>query len=333
MKSYIKKISVFAAVALLATSLLTGVSAHAEDETDDGSAYATSISISPVNKVLQLAPNSVYEDTFTVTNDGNNQLTFEVYASPYSYTYSETQDSYQLGFTHENSYTQLTRWVTFKSANGDYVKKTTYTVGPGEHYEVNYKISTPESIPAGGQYAVLFAHTLSDSSANGIKTEASPGLVVYGRAEGETLIESEISDLKVTDRTMYDGEEKTLISGTAKVKNDGNVDFTASGNLKVTGLFGITQYETPSNSTRARISVIPESELVVSDVWENTPYFGLFNVSWTVTAGGNEETFNKMVLIMPVPIIVLIIILLTILIIWIIITVRKRKERLAKFKF
>ena len=334
MKSYIAKLSVLAALVLAGTGFC-GLSAHAEGEEngEQGNGFATSISISPVNKVLQLSANSVYDDKFSVSNNGGNDMTFEVYASPYSYTYSETQDSYQLGFTRENTYTQITRWITFKNTNGEYSKKATYTAKPGESVEVEYRISTPESIPAGGQYAVLFAHTLSNSTTNGIKTEASPGLVVYGRAEGESIIKSTISDLNVTDKTMVEGEEKRLISGTSKVKNDGNVDFTASGKLKVSGIFNIAYYETPANSTKARVSVIPESELEVTDVWENTPYFGLFNVSWTVTAGGSEETFNKMVLIMPAPIIVLIIILLTILTIWIIMVIRKRKERRSKFKF
>ncbi|MBQ8156498.1 hypothetical protein IJ101_01795 [Candidatus Saccharibacteria bacterium] len=334
MKSYIAKLSVLAALVVLGTSFL-GISAYAEgEENNDGAnGFATSISISPVNKVLQLSANSVYDDKFSVSNNGGTDMNFEVYASPYSYTYSEAQDSYQLGFSRENTYTQITRWITFKDASGNYVKKATYTAKPGDAVEVEYRITTPESIPAGGQYAVLFAHTLSGSSANGIKTEASPGLVIYGRAEGETVIKSAISNLNIVDKTMVDGEEKRLISGSAKVKNEGNVDFTASGKLKVSGIFNIAYYETPANSTKARISVIPESELEVKDVWENTPYFGLFNVSWTVTAGGSEETFSKMVLIMPVPIIVLIIILLTIIIIWIIMVIRKRKERRAKFKF
>ena len=335
MKSYIKKFSALLTITVVALGLFMGGVAHADDNNSNNvsSNAATSISISPVNKVIQLAPNSVYDDVFTVTNDGSEKMTFEVYASPYSYTYSEAQDSYQLGFSRENNYTQITRWITFRNSSGDYVKRTTYVIEPGAQYEVNYRIATPESIPAGGQYAVLFAHTISNSSTNGIKTEASPGLVIYGRAEGDTIVKSTISDLVIKDKTFLDGEEKTMISGSAKVKNEGNVDFTASGTLKVNGLFGVTYYETPTNSTRARISVIPESELVVSDVWEGTPYFGIFNVSWTVNAGGGEETFSKMVLIMPVPIIVLIIILLTIITIWIIIVVRKRKERLAKFKF
>lgn len=294
---------------------------------------ATSISISPVSKIMQIAANSVYEDTFKVSNNGSSEMHFETYAAPYAYTYSETDDAYRLGFNKENTYTQITRWITFKNTDGNYTEKATFTAQPGESVEVSYKISTPESIPAGGQYAVLFAHTISgDTNSTGIKTEASPGLVVYGRASGETNASSEVSDLSISDVMTVENTEKTIINGTGKVKNTGNVDFMASGKLKVTGIFGQVYYETPAGSTKARVSIIPESELSVSDSWDETPFFGLFNVEWTVNGNGQtSETITKFIVIMPPVIIITAILLLTIVIIWIIIVIRKRKERRSKF--
>ena len=297
-----------------------------ENETTDA---ATSISISPVSKVLQLSPSTVYEDSFKITNNGSSPLNFEVYASPYSYTFSEEDEEYRLGFSKENSYTQITRWITFRDINGDYVENPHFTAEPGTSVEIGYRITTPSSLPAGGQYAVLFAHTISDSAiTSGIKTEASPGLIVYGRASGETIITGEISNLKISKTLKEDDETKKVINASAKAKNTGNVDFMASGQLKVTGIFGRVYYETPSN--RGRVSVIPESELTVSDEWEDTPYFGLFNVTWTVMAAGEEESISQMVLILPAPVIVVMILLLTIIVVWIIIMVRKRRERRSR---
>ena len=303
------------------------------DEDEELMQAATSISISPVNKVLQLEASSVYDDTFKVTNNGAGDMEFEVYASPYSYTYSEEEDEYQLGFSAENNYTQITRWITFKNKDGEYVSNPHFVAGPGESVEVAYRISTPSSIPAGGQYAVLFAHTLSSTTTSGgIKTEASPGLVVYGRSTGETISKSIISNVSISQTAMKDGETKNLINASAKVKNEGNVDFMASGKLVVEGLFGGVKYETPA--TGGRVSVIPDAELTVSDVWEETPYFGIFKTTWTVSAPGSEpETISQMVMILPAPIVVSIILVLTILVVFIIIRIRKRKERKSKFKF
>ena len=300
------------------------------EENDEAIKAATSISITPVSKVLKLEPSSVYEDSFTVSNNGGNVMEFEVYAAPYSYIFSEEDNEYRLGFNQETTYNQIVRWVTFQDASGNFVKNPTFRVDPGESTKVVYRITTPSSIPDGGQYAVLFAHTLSTTVlSNGIKTEASPGLVVYGRSSGETISEAEMSGLQI-NRSINDGEnEKTMINASAKVKNVGNVDFMASGKLQVTGIFGESYYETPAN--QGIISVIPETELAVSDKWEGTPYFGLFKVTWTVSAAGIVETTDQMILIMPAPVIVFLILLLTIIVVWIILMVRKRKERRAKF--
>ncbi len=329
-----KKISWLVLALLLGSVFCVPASVVAEEAEDtagdEAEEAATSISISPVSKVLQLEPDKVYEDSFKITNNGSSALNFEVYASPYSYTFSEEEDEYRLGFSHENNYTQITRWITFKDTDGNYVTNPRFTAEPESSVEITYKISTPSSIPAGGQYAVLFAHTISEQTeASGIRTEASPGLIVYGRASGETIITGEISGLGINKTLKTETETKNVINASAKVKNTGNVDFMASGQLKVTGIFGRVYYETPAN--RGRVSIIPEAELTVSDTWDDTPYFGLFNVTWTVMAAGQEEPMSQMVLLLPAPVIVVMILLLTIIVIWIIIMVRKRRERRSRF--
>lgn len=334
MRSLIQKISVAVLATLMCATFVTTNNVFSEEgENSEQQTIGTSISISPVSKILQLSANSVYEDTFTVSNNGSSDMRFETYAAPYAYTYSEADDSYQLGFSRENTYTQITRWITFRQTDGTYAEKATFVAAPGASVEVAYKISTPESIPAGGQYAVLFAHTLTaDTNVSGIKTEASPGLVVYGRAEGETKASSEIRDMKIDTTMMVENQEKQIINASAKVKNTGNVDFMASGRLKVTGIFGQVYYETQGVSAKSRVSIIPEAELPVTDSWDETPFFGLFNVEWTVTgSGGTTETITRFVAIIPPVVIIVTILLLTIVIIWIIIVLRKRKVRRSKF--
>ena len=332
MKKTILKFASLTLSLLVGLMLLSG-NVIAEENEDDTAAdvvkAATSISISPVNKILKLEPNMVHEDYFTVTNNSDSVMRFEVYASPYSYTFSEEDDEYKLGFSKENAYTQIVRWSTFKDASGSFVKNPQFKAEPGEKVKIVYRISTPSTIPGGGQYAVLFAHTLSDTvNSNGIKTEASPGLVVYGRSNSETVTSAEISDPVISQTITTEEETKNIINAYAKIKNNGNVDFMAYGNLKVEGLFGIVHYETPSN--QGLISVIPEVELTLHDQWDETPYFGFFKATWTVSAGGETETITKTILIMPAPVLISIILLLTIIIVWITLMVRRRKERRAR---
>ncbi len=317
-------------------SLLIPTNSYADEETQNTEETAAteeggaSISLSPVSKVLQLSSGSIYEDSFDVTNKGKSDMRIEVYAAPYSYVYSEEINEYQLGFSKENNFTQIARWIKFQNSNGEYEEKPQFVIKPGDTLTVHYRVSTPNNIPAGGQYAVMFAHTLSEETgSNGIRTEASPGIIVYGRStEGEVALSGTINNLAIS-QSIADGETtKNWINASAKVKNNGNVDFNASGVLKVQGLFGGDLYETEGG--RGMISVIPEAELTVSDKWEETPSFGIFRVTWTVTALDQQEVIEQIVFVNPMPFVIIIILLLTIIVIWITIMLRKRKERRSR---
>ena len=306
------------------------VGAFAEGEEGQSSVGGTSISLMPVSKVLQISSNSSYDDHITVNNDGDEKMDIEVYAAPYSYVYSESENVYKLGFSHQNNFTQITRWITFQDKNGEWKDKVQYSIPAHESLNVNYKITTPNDIPAGGQYAVIFAHTLTAvTSENGIRTEASPGMVIYGHSdEGEVRVSANISDMKIKLGTGEDNNKNSNFFASAKVKNDGNTDFSAVGKLKVDSILGGGSYETPND--RGRISVIPETELTVQDEWENSPSFGIYKVTWTVSAGDTSETIETIIVVNPLLFIIIIAIVLTIIIVWITIVVRKRKERRSR---
>ncbi len=298
----------------------------------------TNISISPVSETIRLYSNSVYDRTFTVANNGDNDMEVEVYASPYAYTYSEEQDAYQLGFSHENSFTQIVRWISFQDLGGSYVENPHFTIAPGSKLEIPYRISTPDNIPAGGQYAVIFVHTISGpdtAHSNGVVTEAAPGIIVYGRSmEGEINSTIEISDLKIGKLdTQKDESSDSIKSGytaSAKVKNIGNIDITASGSLVVSSIFGKKIYET-NGSGNSIISVIPESERDITDTWSKLPNFGIYKATWTVTAGENTQSISRLIFINFAPVVIIGILVLTAVIFWIIIRARKRKERRSRF--
>lgn len=332
-KNHFKKI-MFGCLVLsgLIVGLLPGFvfAEEGESESSSSTVPGTNISLTPVSKVLQIASNSSYEDKLTINNNGDSPMKVEVYAAPYSYIYSEEEEAYKLGFNNENNFTQMSRWITFKDGSGQFVAKPIFTIESGKSLDVTYRIKTPDNIPSGGQYAVIFAHTLTSTvSSSGIRTEASPGMVVYGRSsEGEAIVESTISDLKISRTTVGDKNAKELISASAKVKNSGNIDFNANGTLKVESIIGGGSYESPSN--RGKISVIPEAELVVSDQWDDTPGFGIFKVTWTVTAGSNTETVEQLVFINPMPLTIITILLLTIIVVVVIIVIRRRKEHKSR---
>ncbi len=327
-------------LATLAVSLATILSlgffvghAYADGEENNGGQteiIGTSLRLSPANFVVQLSSDNTLEKTFEVRNEGNEDVKVEIFASPYSYSYSEEDDTYKLGFSQENNYTQITRWITFKDADGRFVQKPKYTIKAGESIQIDYHITTPPNIPAGGQYAVLFVHALGEAtSEDTVRAEASPGMVIYGRStEGESIIKADITNIKLDRGITESGVTRNNVYGSAKVKNNGNVDFSAIGKLKVEPIIGFSSYETPNGG--AQVSIIPEVELSVTDEWKETPDFGIYKATWTVTAGDQEQTIEQIYFLFSPISIILIIIVLTLLIIWIILLIRKRKERRSR---
>ena len=309
------------------------VNTYAEETNNDDSSSEeakpkTSLTLMPVSKTWQISSNSTYDGTMSVTNDGSDEIKIEVYSAPYSYIYSQEEDLYKLGFNAQNNFTQISRWITIKDKEGNYVERPSFKIPAGETKNIEYRITTPDNIPAGGQYAVIFAQTVSgEINGSGIRTEASAGMIVYGHStEGVVDISSEIRDMEIGQGKA--GSESSNFYGSAKVKNVGNVDFFAKGKLKVDPIIGFSSYETPADASTP--SVIPESERVIEDEWTETPGFGLYKGTWTVSAGEKTETIERVILVNPLLAIFLTIIVLTIVIGGIIIGVRKRKERRSR---
>ncbi|MDO5451698.1 MAG: hypothetical protein Q4F56_01260 [Candidatus Saccharibacteria bacterium] len=303
---------------------------YADDNTEEADdAPKTSLTIMPVSRTLSISSDSTYDGSLSVTNDGTADTKVEVHVSPYSYVYSGEEDAYKLGFDTQNDFTQMSRWITIKDGEGNYTSNPTFVVKAGETLNVDYRITTPKNIPAGGQYAVIFVQTISGNvTASGIRTEASAGMIIYGRStEGETLVSAEVKDMEIGQRTKNADEAEGANNnfyGTAKVKNSGNVDFFAKGILKVEPIIGFSSYTTPD--TTVPISIIPESERVVGDEWAETPDFGIYKVTWTVTAGDKTEVIEKVIFLISPLAIIITIIVLTIIIMLAIIWVRRRKE-------
>ena len=283
------------------------------------------LQISPVSNRVTLEAGQTLEYTMTVENIGAKAFSYKVYAAPYSVT----SGSYEINFNNETPRTQITRWISFKDdsiKDGDkWVDTYTARVKPGKKHTVTYRITVPEDIPEGGQYATIFAESIpsddsTSGSTTGIKTVSRVGLVVYARTNGTTNESAEISDHYLTSFLT----EGSIDSG-ATIVNSGNTDFEATYSLVVKSLFGKTLYEKSVTS-----DVLPDTSRNVQLTWEDTPLFGVFHVTSSVTALSNSNHKVKIVLVIPVFMIIITIILLTILIAWLIILVKRRKDQKSR---
>lgn len=277
------------------------------------------LQISPVSNRVSLVPEQSLEYNFTVENIGAEDFSYKIYAG----TYTASGEDYNISFTKETKRTQLQRWIKFKNTDGSWADHLDLSLAAGKKQVINYQVTVPKDLPAGGQYATIFAEAepnTNGGNTSGIKAISRVGLLVFGSTSGNTRHKAEITDYHL-DSFLTKGQ----ISATAKVKNSGNTDFATRHKFTVQSLFGKEIF-----NKEIVYDVLPATERRVRVKWDKTPHIGIYKVSYKVSALDKKQSETKIVLIMPVTAIVILLMLLTLSIIWIIILFRKRKQRKSK---
>ena len=328
MKNSVMRVAVAAAV--LMGALVSVPRAWAEG----GTASSSALELSPSGTRLTLSPGDVLEGradhcpqenddgcAITVKNIGTGTVRYRVYTSPYAVK----GENNELSFAEEASttYTQLSRWIDIKNADGQYEKEAEFTVRPGETQTVAYRVTVPDDIPGGSQYAVIWAMILSDetSEGGGIETVGQVGAVLTGRSTEDIVETATVTDYDFT-KFAFSGP----LHAQATIENTGNVDFAGKYTYTAKTIFGKELY----TSGEQVVAAYPETTYHVNFDWENTPFMGIFQVEWKVIAADVNMTESHIVIVMPVIVIIVLVLLLTVMIVWIIIISRKRKERKAR---
>lgn len=331
----LKNISLtLAALALGLSSIFAAPLARAEEgDNAEESKPAVWLQITPVSNEVTLKPSGdqPLSYTFNVDNLGTETFTYRVYAAPYSVA----NGTYEVNFASDTPRTQLSRWIDFQDKDGNYAKKVEYTIEPGQKQSIPYRITVPNDIPAGGQYATIFAEADnnvggSGGGATGINTVSRVGLVLYGRTDGDTKDNAEISNFSLS--SFLTGGN---IHSSATISNNGNTDFKATYELVVKKFFGELAYE-----KKVEQDIFPETYYDMSMEWAKsedssnptggTPAFGIFRVTGKVTALDKVYEETKIVLIIPLFMIIIALVLLTIMIVWLIILIKKRRAQKSR---
>lgn len=286
--------------------------AYAEEHQNSGET-SSALQISPTLKRLDLQPGETQSGEIAVQNTGGVPFSFKVYAAPYTVV----GDHYEPNFSNETNYTQITRWIKFD------VDK--YTIAPGKEQRIKYEIDVPKDVPAGGQYATIFAETIHDDSSEGIQTASRIGMVVHANIEGDTRTSADITKFNLP--AFYSGFDVPDVTATARVKNTGNTDFEAVYRLKVESLIGGVVYDDEQVQV-----VFPDTERGAELNWADTPLFGIFKVSFSITAGDATEEIHTVVLVLPPWLIVIVLLLIILLILWVTIKLKRRGQLRSKLK-
>lgn len=313
---------------VLTFGALVPVSSVFAEEQSSGNA----LELTPSGTRLTLAPGDVLEGNaahcpaenedgcaIAVRNIGSAPIRYKVYTSPYAVKGEDNE----LSFADEASttYTQLAKWITIQNTEGEYVPEAEFYVQPGERQVVRYRVTVPDEIPGGSQYAVIWAQMMSDGdSSGGIETIGQVGAVLTGRSTEDIRETATITEYDFT-RFTFSGP----LHAQATIENTGNVDFMAHSYYTAKTLFGKELY-----SEEIKTPAYPGTTYHVNFDWEDAPFLGIFSVEWKVQAADAEHIESHIVVIMPIIVIIVMVLLLTVLIIWTIIIIRKHKERKAR---
>ena len=274
------------------------------------------LSISPTTNKIVLMPGDEYVGTVTVRNPSTmgETMAYDTHIDPF---FVNAEYSVTLGT--ENDYTKMKDWITLSNESG--------TLQAGESADVEYRISVPESAPAGGQYAAIVVATVPSTGDNGITIREvwQIAMPIYASVAGESTLSGVISDVSMPSFLLNPPLEASFI-----VENTGNVHADATYYMQVFPLFSdeeiYTNEEDPGTSL-----VMPGTKRAIVSGWDNAPQVGVFRVVYTVKAFGGESVMEKTIIICPIWLLFIIFFAIFALIFYLVLKAKVRKKaKMAK---
>ncbi len=283
-KRFSKIKAFFLSLAIVFSVVSFGLVLPSEVYADEDEAAKSGLWMSPVNNVIpMLDPGAVYNGTVVISNTGTEKVSLSTEILPYQVD----RETYKSVYTINNSYTQITRWITAE------IEKD--TLDPGEQTNVNYTIKVPSDAPGGGQYAAISIHSepLDKSKAN-ISTTTTANFIIFSRVSGVTRETGEIIEQKVSGFLLA-----PPIKASVKLSNTGNVDQDAKITVEIEN--AITGAKLYSNADSPKeTSLLPETEKTVDMTFDNVLRLGVMRVTMTTDYINNHEKISRIVIIIPI---------------------------------
>lgn len=286
-------------------------------------ALSTGLTVSPMYQKIIVNPGESQDFSFTISNpaSASSDVHYELSVEPF-YTGEQGDVVYQ----SEGGAGDIVNWVSFDVP-------TEGKIEPNNTEEIIFSVDVPKSAPAGGQYFSVMVTQNSDAPSDEnagtstsserqttIKETYKMAHLVYAEITGNTIRSGEISDASLPS-FLLSGD----ITGSASVRNTGNVHEDAKYTLQVFPLFSSEEVYTNEESPDS-VTILPNRSVYHETSWENTPGIGIFNVIYTVDFGDSTEQISKMVIICPVWLLSLIIFIVVAIIIWIVMRTKTHKK-------
>lgn len=272
--------------------------------------------VTPMSQNVKLEAGQVYNGSITVANPANatSDFHYKVEVSPYSVVGEE----YSADLETISNRSQITNWIKVENPSG--------VLKPNETADIKFKITVPETAPAGGQYAALMVSSNNSNKAsegltiNNIFEMAS---LIYANVAGETVHDGEVSEITIP------GFVTTLpIETSAVIVNRGNTHETAHIALEVKNIFSDTPiYPAPGEDDVLNEVIMPETTRLIKRNIEGISPLGIYQVKETVNYLGKNTTFSQTVVACPVWFMALLIVTITGVVITIVHSIRARRAK------
>jgi hypothetical protein len=226
------------------------------------------MTVSPTQIKPELDPGVTATGQISVINDGDKAYDFTASATPYHVSGEDYDQSFQVIPGAINAAT----WFT--------VPKQTYHLEPHATQIVPYSLAVPKNAQAGGYYAVLFFQTVpKPTESSGVQRQQRVGVVSYIKVKGATTEKGSVSSFEVD--TFQPGKPVTAL---LRLRNDGNVHYTADINLRATDVFGAEKAK-----VQVTREVLPGTIRRFDLHWDKSPALGLFKLGGNVNMLGRNE--------------------------------------------
>jgi hypothetical protein len=260
------------ALPIVLAFILSGVT------TSTAHAASGGLTISPTSVDIKVAPGGSYKGNMLVINQGELDIKYKVYATPYSVSGEE----YKPFFTPIKGAIDITKWFTFG--------RTGNTIKIGNQDTIPFTVSVPKGTGAGSYYGTVFAET-EDKGSSGVITHKRVGMVVYLRVTGDAVEKGSIDTWDVP------WLQEAPFKASVKVANEGSVHFQSKVKVTISDLFGSEKY-----SYERDPEIIPQKLRSIPITWENGATFGLFKVGGEVEyLGKTEKLPTRLVFIANTP--------------------------------
>lgn len=251
---------------------------HAQDAAE----IREGIGISPTSLTLSGEAGQELAGEITVLNPGDKAIEYRLYAS----SFRIRNEAYDKDFDIQDPETaEPVSW--FK------LPRDSRRLEPQSQEKAAYSITIPEAAPSRGYYGVIFAETTAgEVDETGIERRKRVGSLVYLTVNGADVRRS--GELLELDVPRW--QKQAPVTASLRLRNDGNVHYTATGKLWLKNITGKTVHEAPIDST-----ILPGTTRKIAIDLPGAKQMGLYKVEGGVEFLDQKHGFGSRWVVVVAP--------------------------------